>query len=359
MRLFHSSGTDGFVPSFSRRAASVCVCFILTLSACSVPEHMRVRSGVDPRNQDDNVRFRTLYYFRVFDACFDIKGKSNNKYYPHHPETHPKGSTAYQPFNVKTEGRYRVLSDTLYRFRMTGKANPLFSAVHFESGTLHASEIDPFGANVEFDPDSRRYRFVSRQETEARARSRAIYKELRKLDKMVAEISSKDEEVRKLNLTGIRARIAALWSELSQLDGGGSSDESDARLRQPPAAAPLKGRITVEELAGFTKRNTPRAPDRDSSDTVAKLKPETEIVNATEAARQEEKKKSIILGCPEQAAKRRGFQILGPEGFRTFNQDERLILAMSISGKPLISALKDIAGRVLNEQPSSAGKSVV
>lgn len=47
---------------------------------------------------------------------------------------------------------------------------------------------------------------------------------------------------------------------------------------------------------------------------------------------------------------RRGLQVLGPEGWRTFNQDERLLLAMSSSGKPLISTLKDLSARVLNEQ---------
>ena len=45
---------------------------------------------------------------------------------------------------------------------------------------------------------------------------------------------------------------------------------------------------------------------------------------------------------------RRGFKILGPEGWRTFNQDERLVFAMSTSGEPLISTLQELSGRVLN-----------
>jgi hypothetical protein len=51
---------------------------------------------------------------------------------------------------------------------------------------------------------------------------------------------------------------------------------------------------------------------------------------------------------------RRGFQVLGPEGWRVFRQDERLLLAMSSSGKPLISTMQELAGRVLNNQPSQA-----
>ncbi len=58
------------------------------------------------------------------------------------------------------------------------------------------------------------------------------------------------------------------------------------------------------------------------------------------------------LECPDKLFARRGFQVLGPEGWRTFDQDERLILAMSSSGKPLISTLNDLSNRVLNEQPS-------
>ena len=42
------------------------------VAACAVPQHMQVRSGIDPRNQDDHVRFRATYYFRTFDACFEL-----------------------------------------------------------------------------------------------------------------------------------------------------------------------------------------------------------------------------------------------------------------------------------------------
>jgi hypothetical protein len=66
--------------------------------------------------------------------------------------------------------------------------------------------------------------------------------------------------------------------------------------------------------------------------------------------------KNDQLACPSSAVTRRGYQVLGPEGFRTFNQDERLMLAMSISGKPLISALKDLSSRVLNERSSSPAR---
>ena len=169
------------------------VLFVMVLGACAVPEHMRVRAGIDPRNQDDQVRFRSTYYFQVFDVCRN-------------------------PDNGKVNGPPRM--DSLYRFRMTGKASSLFSQVHFESGTLHKNEIDPFGANVVFNENLGHYQFVSREKTDT-------------------------------------------------------------------------------------------------------------------------------AGCPEGTELERGFQIMGPEGISTFKQDQRLVMAMTSSGKPLISMLKVLSGGML------------
>lgn len=281
----------------------------LLMTACAVPAHMQVRSGVDPRNQDKNVRFRTLYYFRVVDKCFVID-KTKDDY---NVKFSGDGTEAgNHPFAIKTKGRYRVLSDSLYRFRMTGKANALFSKVHFEAGTLKASEIDPFGANVELDENGRRFRFVSAEETARRAEQNLIYKELEKLDDLAEGL--KDEKpddpaaakaVKQAHRAGIQNRIAALWNRLTVLDGG--------------TAAPSKNSSDEAVVPSQTTQNNPSA-------------------------------------CPSNAVTRRGYQVLGPEGFRTFNQDERLMLAMSISGKPLISALKDLSSRVLNERSSSPAR---
>ena len=268
------------------------------VAACALPEHMQVRSGIDPRNQDDDVRFRTTYYFRVFDACLEIEPPSDEDLKKVFDETG-------QPFYSKTRGRYKLLSDSLYRFRMTGKANPLFSSVHFESGTLRASEIEPFGANVEFDEKSRRFRFVSRQETETRIKREAVYREIYRLKRLATNLDSEEDKIatdaKTALLDGIKKRIMELFGELTSLSG-----------------------ISVgkDNSAGSGTGNN---------------------------------KESDRLECPKYTIKRRGFQILGPEGWRTFNQDERLLLAMTISGKPLISAMKDLSSRVLNAQPDTTG----
>lgn len=54
---------------------------------------------------------------------------------------------------------------------------------------------------------------------------------------------------------------------------------------------------------------------------------------------------------------RRGFQILGPEGWRTFNQDERLTIAMSADNKPITQTLKALSKQVLNAQTNNESES--
>jgi hypothetical protein len=52
--------------------------------------------------------------------------------------------------------------------------------------------------------------------------------------------------------------------------------------------------------------------------------------------------------CANGQQARRGFQILGPEGFRTFDQDERLLMAFSYNAKPVISLLQELSSRKLS-----------
>ncbi|WP_281556362.1 hypothetical protein [Thalassomonas sp. RHCl1] len=53
------------------------------------------------------------------------------------------------------------------------------------------------------------------------------------------------------------------------------------------------------------------------------------------------------------ANKRKGFQILGPEGWRTFNQDERLVMAMYSDNSPITNVLKELSQQVLNAHQSN------
>ena len=125
--------------------------FILILSARARPPSTTVGEGANPFRVDKDVVFRTTYYFRVFDHC-ELKQTNGN------------------------EIVVVSLTDSLCRFRMTGKSKSIFSNVKFESGTLKAWEIDPFGVKVEFDKESKRFRVIPPHEVESDAQRAATLK---------------------------------------------------------------------------------------------------------------------------------------------------------------------------------------
>jgi len=172
------------------------------LSACSVPDYMGVRSGLHPDNQDEQVRFRTTYYFRVKDPC-------------------KKGNP---------------LQDSLYRFRMTGKASALVTKIHFESGTLDKKQIDPFGVAIDYK---------------------------------------------------------------------GEKETADAKDKKE-AGSEKNGKEQIEEE------------------------------------------------CSEG-----GFQIYGHQGWTTFDQDERLLMAMTTSAEPLISVLQEYSARILGTQKDVVDEKII
>lgn len=375
----------------------------LTLAGCGIPEHMEVRAGLDPDNVDEDVRFRTTYYFRVFDVCEDGSG--------------------YKKLKLQT--------DSLYRFRMTGKANSLFTQVHFEAGTLKAYEIDPFGSNVVYDSDSNRFRF----ETQADADRKNFAKEVKSLARLYRELrrgETQDSQEEKLVDSGIRAavrdRITALITDGAGYEARAVNPRArqalartleefvvaasaykkiDAKLRavaDNPDDRPSELKTATKHInsAFTTLRKAKEAlidlgrnpsSNVDTTTAVAELLDSVEraakskdaaakkFTATTPAAELAKKKASEAISaafdkiaqaakstvaantllnvstptvdaCPTGTQPRKGFQILGPEGWRTFDQDERLILAMSASGKPLINTLKDLSDRVLNERKS-------
>lgn len=244
-----------------RLISLLCAIFIFMTIGCTVPKHMRVRSGIDPRHKDDDVRFRTTYYFRVID---------------------PDRET------LDEEKPNKIQKDSLYRFRMTGKANSLTNKVHFESGILDKDEIDPFGAAIVYDEELGRHRYVSQSETKMKAVRNEKYAEIKRMKKLYDELSDKPGK-----------------------DGKATDKDNDNDLQKS-----LKTEI-VKIISNIN--TTSKLVDiRD------KGKPAT--------------------------SPRGGFEILGPQGWKTFNQDERLILAMTSNGKPLISSMRELSNRILNEK---------
>ncbi len=285
----------------------LCAAFLFMTAGCGVPKHMRVRSGVDPRYQDDDVRFRTTYYFRTFDPDTD-----NN-------ESGVKGTH----------------KDSLYRFRMTGKAHSLSNKVHFESGILHKDEIDPFGAAVVYDEKLGRYRFVSQSETKQEA---VRYQQYAELDKL-------------LN------RYEALYKK----KGKGIIDDDDLKGMQTEYATQIKNIIKNIKIPGV--KDNGNGNSNEEKDVPGSLSKEKAGGSGPASSTNVESHGSSSIANPAGAKDEengnsnnsgKGFQILGPQGWKTFDQDERLILAMTSSGKPLISGMRELSNRVLNEQPNTS-----
>ena len=316
------------------------------LGACALPEPMRVRAGIDPRNQDDQVRFRTTYYFRVFDVCRN-------------------------PDNSKMTGPPR--NDSLYRFRMTGKAKSLFTQVHFESGTLHKSEIDPFGSNVIFDEKLGRYRFVSREETDAAARRNERYDEIERLVDLLKDLVEFD--YKHLQQAGAQAAAKAINQRMMELVDITKKLPANDKTNQAIAETIVKAFKQIVNLDPSTddkkkpevsdKTDQEAAPDAGKAvkqlmiELVNSIKKQivnldTITVDSSIKSKDDRSKpgSSDAKGCPEGTELKRGFQIMGPEGISTFNQNQRLIMAMTSSGKPLIGTLKELSGRMLAEHGS-------
>lgn len=348
--------------------------------------------------------FRTTYYFRTFDYC-----------------------VARELKNGKFKNVVVPLTDSLYRFRMTGKSNSLLSDVKFESGTLRAWEIDPFGARVEYDPELRRHRVISPREADADARRAAIKRDLNEMLEMYDRIAERNADPndqgalaaanrtkRQENDNAVLGKLStALQGKIDELASVASGpDEADFTMgpTSPPLTTAQRAEILKTEVARVITAMLPKASSGDVATIMANYgDPEamlltgdptrpgyvervvrevfdkayetpatrTAIQTAMGGAKENTaqaavttlaKQKSTLLDlveknvsalwsagglapsiqCPADAPVQRGFQVLGPEGWRTFNQDERLLVAMSSSAAPIVSTLKDLSGRVLN-----------
>ncbi|MBF0438636.1 MAG: hypothetical protein HQL93_05880, partial [Magnetococcales bacterium] len=226
------------------------------LAGCAVPSHMQVRTDIDPANEDDQVRFRTTYYYRVVDMCGD------------------------SPINVKA----------LYRFKMSGKAGALGNTVHFESGTLKDYEIDPFGASVSYNGDTKRFEYKNNNTDQ---------------DCKVREKNGKD-----------------LLNEFKSLCTPNDDAKKKAYNEKPLLVALSECKTTLasdkETLQKFTQA----------------LDALTACTNSTE--------EPTSMNCGDNKVQE-GFQVFGPEGWRTFNQHDRLMLAMYSNGQPLIQSLQQVS----------------
>ena len=397
------------------RARFLIVTAFAALAACSTPPTNQVRTGSDPFNEDESVAFRTTYYFRVFDYCV-VKRVAD-------------GRQVLVP---------RI--DSLYRFRMTGKGSTLLQNVKFESGTLRAHEIDPFGARIVRDPNTGQLRFQSQQESDELINREAALAEFDRLlerYEMLWKKSTKTPnsipqstldllkdamEKALQDFSGISAPDAARPPVYAPVDVKSTTDESTEqtvitfnlemfspyRAIYPVSVTFNKegkviaydiqdgktlfdGQAKLPQLGLFPEPST-TADAANAQSFVIRFKDDYEAATSIRvgsnpvpnaetsasgaaatvslgttkmlvsgfyagtgdgaAAHPKALDRPTEIQCPEGAPNRRGFQILGPEGWRTFNQDERLIMAMTTDAQPLISTLSDISARILNASSS-------
>ena len=253
-------------------ARVICAVTISTLAAgcADLPKSMRVGDGGAPKYVDDDVRFRTTYFFRVFDYCYDVKAAQKSM----------------------------PVADSLYRFVMTGKANPYSTSVKFESGTLTAAQIDPFGATVEADEKTGAIRYVSQREAQARAARKEALSSVESL----IELRGRLRQLVSSDPTSINAEV------LTALD---------VQIREAVTGTFSEGRLEYDETR---LHQSGKLPDQ--------------------------------ALCPPGTQIDRGFQIMGPQGVRTFNQDERLLMAMSTQATGVLDSLSQVSGRLLETKGS-------
>ncbi len=180
---------------------------------------MQYRLADEPEQVDRDVRFRTSYYFRVFDLCLP-------------PEPARLSNAMALDQILSPNGSGYMLSDSLYRFTMTGKARALTTKVRFESGILRADQIDPFGTSVGYDQRTGQFHVQSHAETQ----------EERRVNRAFGDVE----------------RLIELRNRLDQL---GPSAES-ARDHADEAIADIVGTMVPKRQS--TAPSTPELPGRSS-----------------------------------------------------------------------------------------------
>jgi hypothetical protein len=293
------------------------------VTACVVPGHMHVTEGVAPQNLDINVRFRTTYYFRAFDYCWNANASLDEK-------------LKYRDIVPET--------DTLYRYRMTGKASALANQIKFESGVLSASQIEPFGADVTYNSDINGFLYRSPQAAKAQADDAAAAR--------AKAAGSADALARFRLLSDIRKQFVAAGTDTTAIDAA-IKDALAAYLGTPNAAGGAEAKEQRTELTNQVDSLKAQV-DRASAATAAPEVLDKLSARLAELEKTAASAKAASTYCAADEIRRHGFQIMGPEGMRPYDQDARLIMAMHSSAKPLIETLSEYSGRLLKPRMNPA-----
>lgn len=274
-------------PIKNMRRLPACLMILFMIQACSVPKHMRVRQGLHPDYQDKEVRFRTSYYFRVKKPQ-DTEGSTKKEIGPN--------------------------LDSLYRFKMTGKAGALANDIVFEAGTLHKDLIDPFGAIAEYDRENRRFKLNENNTSKTNGEiTKSAITTIKGLKQSLALKDGWNQE----NLNEIKASLNTITN---------SFNEDTTRIN-----------LVVDKINTLTE-TFPKKKENIDQATQSSIKKKFEGLLLLLKGLQKGEIAPTTRG---------GFQIWGHQGWSTFDQDSRLIMAMSSRAEPLISVLNEYSARVL------------
>ena len=309
----NATGTLKLIPKFVFGLV-----LLAAISACGLPSAMHVTRGIDPRYINDDVRFRTTYYFRTFDFCWDADVKLQQL------NSDKAGEILYRKIIPQT--------DTLYRYRMTGKADSTTTKVRFESGTLRKEEIAPFGKQIVFSEAGNGFYVRDMAEVRADAeqekREATVWRKIDRLKMLHAQLKNDGSDENATIHDEIRKQIIAQIRELAA-PSSALTNEQIAQVKQ----------IIEDQLK-------PQSPPLD----------EKKIESLVELNKGLNSGGNQLAFCSIGEKIRKGFQLMGPEGIKTFDQDERLVLAMSSSAKPLIEALQEYGSRILDSKANATGQ---
>ena len=236
------------------------------------------------------------YYFRIVDSCKVEAGRKN-------------GTSSYNkdekrgPFRVRTGGKFKIVNDSLYRFRMTGKASALFANIRFESGVLRANEIDPFGSTVALDEKTRTFHVTPATVNRRNARRHEIRKEIRQLKELLEELANAKHGYNNEQIKTIKSMLE---------------------------------NMIVEQIKRLAVEN----------DTAISTTPDSTSSNSNNRS----STKSEEGDCPDGRPFQQSYSLYGPEGVRRLDPDERLVMAMTSDSKPLIGMLQELTDRSLKAQ---------
>lgn len=280
----------------------LCAVFV---GGCSTQQYEYATHNL-PDNINENVRFKNFYYFRVVDYC---KPVSINAVHTN-------------PSLNEVKEKVLILNDNLYRFTLTGKANKYLSNAKFEAGIVKASVIDPFGSDVEYNEEKSRFYLSSNPSSHAGS-DQWLIKKLSILQKLNNEYPGLLEE------QDIKPIGKQLLSDVFPLRRDDVPNEK--QKKKEPAAEGNNSKNSGQ--------NSPKG-------TLGSGKNSIDEVKNKSGKNKSEEKKSDLSNCPTGTDPAQGYLVMGPQGWKRFSQEERLVLAMYTDSKPLIETLTELSVRL-------------